>query len=70
MADGGFVPNGGCIRTGKVMYESEGAARDALRALYRSRNNRLKRKRAGKDDLMVFYCGTCARWHIGSRWKR
>jgi hypothetical protein len=70
MADGGFVQSGGCIRIGKVMYENEGAAREAIRTQYRSRNARLKRQRPGKDELTVFYCGTCARWHVGSRWKR
>jgi len=64
------MPDGGCIRTGKVMYESEGEAREAIRSHYRSRNSRLKRTRVGKDELNTFYCGTCARWHVGSRWKR
>lgn len=70
MADGGSVHTGGCIRTGKIMYESEGAAREAIRLMHRSGGARFKRRRPGKDQLSVYYCGTCARWHIGSKWKR
>jgi hypothetical protein len=71
MADGGSTRTGGCIRTGKIMYESEGEARAYLREQLRHADERrFRRQRRDKDSLSVFYCGTCARWHIGSKWKR
>jgi len=50
-----------CPNNGKIQYESQEDAEDALRVM---------RKKYLDCDSESYYCMYCSKWHLGSRTKK